>query len=158
MKLDVTIEDRGPVRLGTVPHLGPYAGIGEAFERLHILVEAAGLPRSRMVELLGIYYDDPQTTPQAALRSDAAIAVPEDAVLPTGLIEKRLPAGRYARASHVGSYDGLPGLWQRLFSEWLPGSGQRLRARPAASFEIYRNTPEDVPPSALRTDLYVPIE
>jgi DNA gyrase inhibitor GyrI len=91
MKLDVAIEDRPALRLAKVPHVGPYADIGAAFERLH-----------------------------------------------------------------VGPYEQLPALWQQLFVEWLPGSGQRLR--PTASFEIYRNTPEEVPPGELRTDLYVPIE
>ena len=39
--------------------------------------------------------------------------------------------------------------------EWLPKSGHRIAD--GMSYEIYRNTPMEVPESDLRTELYVPI-
>lgn len=155
MTLEVVIDDRRELRLAAVPHVGPYEQIGESFERLHVAAGSAGLEPGPEAELLAIYYDDPQTTPASALRADAALTIPEAVTLPAGLSEKRLAGGRYARATFVGPYERLPEMWRRLYQEWLPTSGQRLR--PVPGYEVYRNTPADVPPAALRTDLYLPI-
>jgi AraC family transcriptional regulator len=38
---------------------------------------------------------------------------------------------------------------------WLPRSGQRMRD--GVSYEIYRNTPADVPKEELVTELYLPL-
>ena len=72
------------------------------------------------------------------------------------LNERRIPAGQYARTVHVGPYEQLPSVWPRLMTEGLPATGHRLRAGP--NFEIYRNTPDEVPTEELVTELYVPVE
>src|SRR6266542_3433400 len=74
---------------------------------------------------------------------------------PHGLSEKRLPAGRYARTTHVGPYTELGDTWSRFMGEWLPKSGHRVGD--GSSFEVYRNTPENAAPNELCTDLYLPI-
>jgi AraC family transcriptional regulator len=153
--MNVTIETLPELRVAAVRHVGPYHGIGEAFQRLDSLARPAGLAGQPDACLIGIYLDDPQTTPAAQLRSDAGITLSTQARLPAGLSETRVPAGRYARTTHVGPYAGLPDVWARLWREWLPASGERPAPRP--SFEIYRNTPADTPPDALITDVYLPI-
>jgi AraC family transcriptional regulator len=105
--------------------------------------------------MIAIYHDDPETTPAAELNSDAGITVPEDLPLPKGVVEKRIPAGRYAHTTHVGPYTQLGDVWARLMGQWLPKSGQRVGK--GASYEVYRNTPENAPPEELRTELYLPI-
>jgi AraC family transcriptional regulator len=105
--------------------------------------------------MLAIYHDDPETTPPSELQSDAAIVVPPQAKLPQGLGERELPAGRYACTTHVGPYEQLGDVWARLMGEWLPRSGQRMRD--GVSYEIYRNTPADVPKENLVTELYIPL-
>jgi AraC family transcriptional regulator len=105
--------------------------------------------------MLGIYYDDPETTAAAELQSDAGVSVVEGVPLPEGLTEKRLPAGRYARLTHIGPYTQLGDAWARLMGEWLPRSGHRVGE--GSSFEVYRNTPATASPEQLRTDLYLPI-
>jgi len=105
--------------------------------------------------LLAIFHDDPESTPAAELRSDAGITVPEGAPLPAGLVELRLPAGRYARAVHVGPYERLGDAWARFMGEWLPASGQRVG--PGVSYEIYTNDPRTVPKEELRTEMYIPL-
>jgi len=74
---------------------------------------------------------------------------------PAGLTEIRLPAGRYAMTVHVGPYELVGDTWARLMGEWLPASGERVGE--SSSYEIYRNTPADVPKSELVTELYVPL-
>jgi AraC family transcriptional regulator len=153
--MNVTIENMPELRVATVHHAGPYPRISEAFQRLGALAGPAGLMRSPETAMLAIYYDDPETTPAEQLQSDAGITVPNDVPLPAGLVEKRIPAGRYARTTHVGPYTHLGDTWSRLMGQWLPKSGHRVGD--GSSYEVYRNTPENAAPDELRTDLYLPI-
>jgi AraC family transcriptional regulator len=154
--MDVEIKEMPELRVGAVHHVGPYNTIPQAFEKLGSLAGPAGLTEKKGASLMGIYYDDPETTPQDRLRSDAAIVVPDDAKLPQGLEEQRIPAGRYAHTLHVGPYEQLGDVWARFMGEWLPSSGHRIRD--GASLEIYQNTPLTAPKDQLRTDLYIPIK
>lgn len=152
--MSVTIEQVPALRIGTVHHVGPYNRISEAFQRLGSIAARTKLVRDGAM-MLALYYDDPETTPADQLRSDAGTTVPDDVELPPEVIEKRLPAGRYARSTHLGPYDTLGDTWSRMMGEWLPDSGERIGS--SASFEVYRNTPADTRPEELRTDLYVPL-
>ncbi len=153
--MNVEIQNLEELRVAAVRHHGPYHRISEAFARLGAAVGPAGLigPGCKMI---GIYHDDPESTPEAELRSDAALSIPEDAKLPDGLTEMRIPGGRYARTIHVGPYEKLGDTWARFMGEWLPGSGHRVGD--GAAIEIYRNTPGQVPPEKLETELYIRIE
>ena len=106
--------------------------------------------------MLGIFHDDPETTPASELRSEAALVVSPRVDLPGEVGERKLPAGRYATTTHVGPYENLGDTWSRLMGEWLPRSGHRMTD--GVSYEIYRNTPEDTPKDKLVTELYIPIE
>ncbi|HEX2477689.1 MAG TPA: GyrI-like domain-containing protein [Geminicoccaceae bacterium] len=52
------------------------------------------------------------------------VMVADDAPLPAGFIERRLPARRHAVFTHRGHVAGLRRLVDAIFHEWLPGSGQ----------------------------------
>ena len=151
MHVELTAEPEK--RVAAVSHRGPYDTISAAFDRLSQLAEAAGLVDTKVAALVGIYYDDPQTSAAADLRADAGIVVPEDVTLPPGLKEVRIPAGKYARTTHLGPYSGLGQVWARFRGEWLPKSGQRLGSGP--SYERYWNTPMNAKPAELKTELYV---
>jgi AraC family transcriptional regulator len=156
-EMNVEIVEQAERRVATVAHVGPYNQIGEAFGRLGQIAGAAGLfDQPERPEMMAIYHDDPDTTAAETLRSDAGVAVREGQALPDGLGELRLPAGRYARTTHVGPYDLLGDAWSRFLGGWLPSSG--LRIGPGGTFEIYRNDPTTTPPEALLTDLYIAIE
>lgn len=152
--MKVTIEEMPALRVAAVSHMGPYNRISEAFERLGQIAGPAGLLRHDAM-MLAIYHDDPETTPAEQLRSDAGLTVPDNARLPTEIVEKRLPAGRYARTTHIGPYTTLGDAWARMMGEWLPDSGHRIGNGP--TYEVYRNNPSNTRPEELRTDLYVPI-
>lgn len=141
-------------RVAAVPHVGPYTGISQAFERLDTIANQRGLFDLAGAALLGIFYDDPRSTPPEQLQSAAGITVPDDLVLPDGLEERTLAAGRYACTTHVGPYEQLGTAWQRLM-DWLPSNG--YQPGPAASYEVYRNTPMNTPPEQLVTELYLPV-
>jgi AraC family transcriptional regulator len=143
-------------RVAAASHRGPYNQIGEAFVRLDAVARSSGWHDLDGLALIAIYHDDPESTPVDELRSDAGLVVPADLALPASLVERTIPAGRYARAEHAGPYDRLGDTWARFMGEWLPASG--CRVRDGLSYEHYRNTPAQVAPADLRTDLYLPIE
>jgi AraC family transcriptional regulator len=105
--------------------------------------------------MLAIYHDDPETTPAAVLRAEAALVISPEAKVPPGLGERRVPGGRYARTLHVGPYEQLGDVWARFMGEWLPHSGHRMSD--GDSYEIYRNTPATAPQEKLETELYIPL-
>ena len=151
--MDVRIKQQPEVRIGTVRHIGPYEKIPQAFERLGAVMSGAKRPPN--AQLLALYHDDPQTTAADRLRSDAALTFPTGSNVPIGLIERRLPAGKYASAIHVGSYDGLGKAWAALKQEV---AARGLRPTGAVSYEVYLNDPTNAAPGELRTELFMPVE
>ena len=153
--MKVEVVKRPQLRLAGVRHVGSYMNVSEAFVRLNELVTAAGLIKPD-TKLVGIYHDDPSTTPEGKLRSDAAITVSAKTKVPSGLTEIVIPAGRYAHATHVGPYTGLGAVYAHLRNEWLPRSGEK--PGDGVSYEMYRNTPMTAKPHELVTDVYVPLK
>jgi AraC family transcriptional regulator len=154
--MTVEIDLRPELRVGTVHHTGPYNQIPEAFERLGATVgSAAGALRQRGAEMIAIYYDDPESVPPNQLRSDAGVTIPCGVNMPDGLVERRLSAGRYACAVHVGPYETLGDAWARFMGEWLPSSGERVADAP--SYEVYLNDPTTTPKAELRTGMCLPL-
>ena len=152
--MKVELRQMDAMRIATVEHRGAYHKISEAFARLGQLAGPAGLfgPDTRT---LGLYYDDPESTAEADLRSEAAVSVSATADVPEGLNEKSIPAGTYAVALHEGSYQNLGDTWSKLMGGWLPESEYRIAGVP---FECYLNMPGSVPDEELRTELYIPVE
>lgn len=153
MEVEITTDPAR--RLAAVRHVGPYNQIGRAFAQLgHTL-------GPWMPELVGhgammaLYHDDPRQVPPDQLRADAAMVVPEDFVLPEGLVELRLPEGRHASTVHVGPYEQLGAVWQRFIGEWLPASGQHMA--PSPTVETYLNNPEATLKAEWRTRLSIPL-
>jgi len=154
--MDVEIKKMPEQRVAAVRHVGPYNQIGQAFGRLGEIAGPAGLFTNPNAAMIALYHDDPESTPADELRSDAGVAVASGVALPNELAEHRLPAGRYAKTVHVGSYETLGDTWARFLGEWLPESGERLRDGP--SYERYVNDPRTTPKERLITEIYVPIE
>jgi len=154
--MHVEIDPQPARRLATVRHLGPYNQIGRAFADLgRRLGPAMGGLAMHGAAMIALYYDAPESVAPDELRSDAGVVVPEDFVLPPGVTEQRLPAGRYASTVHVGPYEQLGDVWLRFMGEWLPASGERVAASPAV--ETYLNNPETTPKEQWRTLLSIPL-
>jgi AraC family transcriptional regulator len=151
--MEVTIKHQPELRVGTVRHIGPYVRIGQAFERLGKVM--AGAKRPPRAQLLALYYDDPQTTAADQLRSDAAMTFPSGVDVPPGLIERRVPAGKYASTIHTGSYEHLGKAWAALRDAIAEGGWTPTGA---VSYEVYLNDPMSVAPGEQQTELFAPIE
>lgn len=147
--MDVTTKDQPELRVAGVRHIGPYHEIGRTFARVGTIAGGHMVQGSRMI---GIFHDDPESTPADRLRSDAAIILPGNTPGPDGLVEQRIPAGRYAHVLHKGGYEGLPAVWAALKKEWLPKSGHRMGS---PSYEVYVNDPSNTPKAELLTEIYM---
>jgi AraC family transcriptional regulator len=154
--MQVEIKQVGEQRVAAIRHHGSYLQINEAFGRLGEIAGPAGLFQDPAATMVGLFYDDPDTTPVEALRSDAGLLVGPSTKIPGGLSEQRIPGGSYASTLHVGPYEQLPDTWARFMGEWLPASGYRL-ADDGVSYELYLNDPSRVPKDQLRTEIRIPV-
>ncbi|MFP6557380.1 GyrI-like domain-containing protein [Paraburkholderia sp. B3] len=154
---DVKIVTLEPMDLLAVGHVGPYPKIGDAFFTLAQWLGQRGVPTAG-AKLVGIFYDDPDRVEASKLRSKAAIHLPDASkVTPASPVESlQLRGGKHAVLLHEGPYEGLKDAWMWFYADWLPKSGHEGDFN-AASFEVYLNTPEEVAPEALRTELYLPL-
>mgnify|MGYP000244693978 CR=1 FL=1 len=153
MSYPAEIIERPETRLGAVRHGGPDPEMGVAVRKGGGCVGAAG-SWSQTRGMAGVFYDSPMEVAPEALRSDAGVILTEDAPLPDGLVEVRLPGGRHAILHLTGPYEQLPDAWNWLYASWLPEQGVAPGGVP---FEIYLNDPTTVPPSELKTDICVPL-
>jgi len=150
----IEIRDTPERRLIGVPHKGPYDQISAAFARLDEILDRDTL-RARAGAMVALFHDSPDEVPPAELRSFAAVEMDRGTATPEGAEEVILPAGPAAVLAHHGSYTELPAAYDRLFGEWLPGSGRRPAGQP---YELYHNTPDEVAADRLVTDIHLPLE
>ena len=107
-------------------------------------------------EFIGIGHDDPDVTPEDKLRYDACISVRKE-VKPEGeLGVQKIAGGKYAVFLHKGPYTGLHELYRRIYAQWAPQSGVKLRD--STCFEKYLNDGSKTKPADLLTEILVPIE
>ncbi len=150
--MEIRIETIDEIEVARVRHIGPYNEVGRCFERLFEWATSVG---GRPGRVLSLSYDDPDTIAPESLRSDACLEIRTDVPPPPDITVDTLAGGRFAIYTHRGPYDGIPEAYRRLFSLWLPQSGEEADDRPC--MEIYRNTPLDTPPAELLTDLCLPL-
>ncbi len=152
--MKVIIKHLPSVQVACVRHTGPYDLCGQAWDTIGQLLGATGHigPGAQM---LGISYDDPENTPPAEIRYDAAITVSDDFTAPAGITLRRLAGGDYAVFTHEGPYNEVSRAYRHLMGEWLPRSGRELADTPC--FETYLNDPDNTPPAELLTDVHIPL-
>lgn len=151
---EATVRDIPPIRVAALAHRGDYQTISTTFQRLSTMAAGVGLfgPATRT---FGVYYDDPSATPRDALRSDACITVPDDWT-PNGELQLReIRGGRYAVTLHVGPYAELERPYKWLYGTWLAQSGEETADAPCV--EAYLNDARTVPPTELRTEIWLPL-
>lgn len=153
--IPVTVKDFEGVHLAALPHRGNYLEIGNAFGQLGVWASTHGL-FDRPRRMIGVYFDDPATVPVSELCSEAGLEVDPATPLGQGMTMRELPPGRIATILYKGPYTGLEEVYHQLYNGWLPGSGEEASDQPA--FEIYLNTPRDVQPSELLTEVCLPLK
>jgi AraC family transcriptional regulator len=150
----VEIKSMPAIRVAMIEHRGDYRLTSKTFERLMTLAATTGLLR-RETRTIGIYHDDPESVPQAELRSAACITVPDD-WMPSGeLTEAHVEGGRFATIIHTGPYAELKTAYDWLYQTWLPTSAEVPRNLPCV--EEYLNDPRQTAAKDLRTAVMMPV-
>ena len=144
-----------PVRSGlSLLHKGPYTEIGGTFDKLFNTLGKEGL-LEQVRGVCGLYGDDPDMIAPEDLTSQACIYVDEGVTSPT-LDPVSIGGGTYAVLHYKGPYAAMKPAYDWLYGVWLPESGREVRDGPC--IEINLNTPDQVAPADLLTDICLPIE
>ena len=144
----VRVETRCGYRLAVSEHRGSYMDIGRAFSRVRDRMGAGSL-------MVAIYADDPDAVPAADLRSAAGTVVDPGTEIPHDLVERMVPAGRYAIMRYIGPYSSMHAAYLWLYGQWLPSSGEEPRDHPI--IEEYLTDPATTPPVDAVTDILLPL-
>jgi len=137
-----------------VTHVGAYMQIDRAMGQLFSALAAQNL-LTQSQPMLAAFFDDPDLVDVGALRSVALAPIPQATPLEEPLVETRLRGGLYARLRYKGPYSDMRGAYRWLMGAWLPRSG--FEPDHAPIFESYLNSPKDVVPSELLTDIHLPL-
>ncbi|MDL2306011.1 GyrI-like domain-containing protein [Bacteroides sp. OttesenSCG-928-D19] len=114
------------------------------------------LPETKNGRFISISQDNPQVTSTDLRRLYIGI-IAEKETKPTGkFFIHEIPGGMYVVFRHTGSYSQLPQLYKTIYEQWFPYS--RYVQKHPLSFEIYLNTPDEVPVEELITEIYIPID
>ncbi|WP_031482225.1 AraC family transcriptional regulator [Maridesulfovibrio frigidus] len=153
--IQLDVRERNEIYVAFVRHVGSYFEVGKAWEKLCNWAGPTGLLDAQ-TEFMGLCYDDPSVTPQGKIRYDACISTSKELTAEGDIGIQTIPGGKYAVATHCGSYDGLEEAYKQLYGKWLPASGHQLRDS-IPSFEKYLNTPAETAPEDLITEIYLAI-
>jgi effector-binding domain-containing protein len=149
--------DIGPVRMAGVVGFSPMEGIGKSLEEAMQKTDAAFRKE-------GLSTDRPMVTvytkfrmKDAGLHYIAGYQLDDQEKIPVGSPLKlwSLPACKAFRVEHIGSYRHLGNAWS-VANQWV--QCKKMKQLRVGTFEIYRNTPDQVPEEELRTDIYLPLK
>lgn len=151
---NVTFTDFPALRLAAIRHVGPFIGIGAAFDRVQAWGAARGLitPATRF---LAVYHDDPNSVPAGQCRADAGFSVGPDVAAEGEVRIIDVPASRAAVLRFKGPYAEIEAAYEWMYGTWLPQSGQEPANLPG--LEEYLNDPRTTPPAELLTDIIMPL-
>lgn len=142
-KFSVEVQRLTELYVAYVRHLGPYNRIGLAIQRLMKWAGPRGLLRLPQTQVLAIYHDSPEVTPERKLRADACITIPEGTTAEADVGTQTIPGGLFAVAQAEIDVAQYPEAWDKLLGEWLPQSGYQADDR--LCYELYLNDPEQHP-------------
>ena len=152
MQIDVV--DLPKMRAAALRHVGPYQQIGPVFDKLVGIATVSGWFTLPEACTMLVTYDCPDTVPATELRSDAAVVVGADSVLPVDVDELVMPARHYVRGIYIGPYSGLADAWA-AFNNDVRCAGYAVEG--ATALEMYVSDPRSCPVDELRSALYMPM-
>ncbi len=152
--MNVVIKNLKARRLAVLEHRGDPRKVGDSVNKLIFWAKNQSMDlKPEAGEAFGFAYDDPKTTPESEFRFDLGITVPEQLKIEGVVIEKRLPAGRYAIALHKGSRDNIGDTVYGLYRDWLPQSNEELGDLPCIF--CYHNFDHEVAETELLTECWL---
>lgn len=112
---NIEVTNLEPIKVAGLHHTGNYSGIGAAFGRL---AEWAGKTNywAKQPRMIGIYHDDPDTTPTAELRSTAALEDKGAPALAPGMEHYTVSGGKYLVMTAEVVMAEYGKAWQKVYS------------------------------------------
>jgi len=155
VKLEIDVQELPALQVAYVRHIGPFGGVGRAFDKLMRWAGPRGLVRFPETKLLGVYHDNPDITEEAKLRSSACLTVPPGTKVEGEVGLMAIPGGTFvvARAEVAASQFGE--AWNALMRDWLPESGYQPDDR--MCYEVYLNDPKTHPEGKFLVEICQPI-
>ena len=154
MNMQIDVIELPKMRAAALRHVGPYQQIGPVFDKLVGIAVVSGWFTLPEACTMLVTYDCPTAVPATELRSDAAVIVGPDSVLPVDVDELIIPAGRYVRGVYIGPYSGLADAWT-AFSDNVRAAGYAVEG--SMALEMYVSDPRSCPVDELCTELYLPL-
>ena len=153
--MNVEIKTLPDMRVAYVRHVGPYDGVGAAWEKLTDWVGYHCLFGPEH-ELFGACWHDPEITPPDQIIYDACVCVGSNVAISDDLPIQTFSGGRFAVALHEGPYDQLNSTYATLFGVWFATQVHEPGDLP--TLEFYLNDPSSTEPEDLLTDVSVRIQ
>jgi len=154
MAMNVIIKNIFTKRLAVLEHHGDPKLVGDSVNKLINWAKAQPINlKPKPGEAFGFAYDDPKLTPATDFRFDLGITIPEQLALKGEVVEKYLPAGRYASIMHQGSRNNIGDTVYALYRDWLPHSGEELADLPCIF--CYYNFDHEVAETELLTECWL---
>jgi len=143
-------------RLACVQVRGAYGGaaMGQAWGTLLATAGQWGWLTAESLRI-GIPHENPELSGTDQWLYHACVSISQEVEPATPIQVKELAGGHFARFRYQGSHEHLDVAYDRIFNDWLLPSSHQLRD--AEIFDIYRNTPLEVSPDTLITDIHIPI-
>ncbi len=152
--MNVSIRNISKRRLAVLEHHGDPKKLGNSVNKLVSWAKAQSMNlKPKAGEAFGFAYDDPKTTSPENFRFDLGITVPVGLKLEGEVIERQLPAGRYAVAMHKGSRDNIGDTVYGLYRDWLAQSAEELGDLPCIF--CYYNFEHEIAETELLTECWL---
>ncbi len=152
--MTIAIKELPTKRVAVIEHRGDPMKLSCTLDKLITWANKQSInlkPKSK--EAFGFGYHDPKEVEAKDFRFDLALSVPKDFKLNDEVIERIIPAGRYAVVMHNGSLDNVGDTIYNLYKNWLPQSGEKLGDLPCIF--CYHNFAHEVAEPELLTEILV---
>lgn len=158
-KMEVKLVQRKEDEVLFIRRFGNYhESAPEAFKALNTFIQAKGLAPDQM-KFYGIAHDNPEViNDEEKCRFDSCIVAPPG-IQPEGEVAiQRLPAGLYARFTHIGSCNDLPITYDYIYGVWYPQSNKMLADRPCLIEFVEDPGKQDKPVEERLCYVYLPLK
>ncbi len=150
-KVAVTLKKIDEVRVACLERTGPYEKVGDSFGELMAWMGSKGV--KPVGPPMGTYYDDPTVTPPDKTRYEVCMPVAEGVEGDETVKVKVIPSQDVASTRYKGPWEKVAPTYLKLFA-WIEENGYKSAGPPT---EVYLNSPKEVKPEELLTDIRVPV-
>lgn len=148
----IEIRSIDSIAIAKIRHTGSYTESGKIFPLLTDWAVSQGIDLTK-ARVFGLCADDPDITPVEYLRFDACIEYEGKDNELMGISAGYIPAGKYAIATHFGSYTSILDTYLALIGGWVPTTNYELCDEPV--IEFYLDDPNQTSPNEMRTELWI---